>query len=100
MTRRENAPLRVLAGNGLESAPIDYFDRDLLSHVTPDWQAGLYVIGHTMADVAFPGQGERGLFQCSDEILIVRMRALIEQSAVECQGDPYARDFKVRLPAQ
>ncbi|TMJ89905.1 MAG: DUF1835 domain-containing protein [Alphaproteobacteria bacterium] len=36
--RSENAPLRVIDGDKLVSAPITFFDAKLLSYAKPDWQ--------------------------------------------------------------
>ena len=36
--RAENAPLRVVDGGGLRSAPITFFDQQLLSFAKPSWQ--------------------------------------------------------------
>jgi hypothetical protein len=98
--RTENAPLRVMTPDGLISAPIDYFDRLLLKHATPDWTFDRNVVGQVLGDTMFESFRERGFFQCGDLVLFMRVRALVEQGTLEGLGDPYERDFKVRLPTR
>ena len=43
--RSENAPLRVIEGGELVSAPISYFDTRLMSYVTNDWQKVAMIVG-------------------------------------------------------
>jgi hypothetical protein len=97
--RAENAPLRVLTPEGLVSAPIDHFDRDILACAEENWMRALRVVGEALYRTAFEGFRERGTFQCSDFLLFARLRHLAEVGALEGQGDPYDRDFKVRLPS-
>lgn len=98
--RTDNAPLRVMTPDGLASAPIDYFDGHLLKHATHGWRFDRYLVGHAMSDMAYESFRPRGIFQCGDLVLFTRVRALVEQGALEGLGDPYERDFKVRLPSR
>ena len=94
----ENAPLRVMTPEGLISAPIDYFDEQLLKHATADWAFDRRMVGQVLGDMMFESFRERGVFQCGDLVLFARVRALVEQGKLEGLGDPYERDFKVRVP--
>lgn len=96
--RSENAPLRVMTPEGLVSAQVDYFDDDILKHASAEWMFDRYIVGNVLADMMFESFRERGVFQCGDLILFARLRALVEQGALEGLGDPCERDFKVRLP--
>jgi hypothetical protein len=53
-----------------------------------------------LGDTMFESFRERGFFQCGDLVLFMRVRALVEQGTLEGLGDPYERDFKVRLPTR
>ena len=46
--RSENAPLRVIDGDRLASAPISFFDELLMSFVTDHWQKVARVVGHAL----------------------------------------------------
>ncbi|WP_349313591.1 DUF3658 domain-containing protein [Brevundimonas subvibrioides] len=96
--RTENAPLRVMTPEGLVSAQIDYFDKQLLKHATNDWAFDRSLVGQVLGDMMVESFRERGVFQCGDLVLFARVHALVERGALEGLGDPYARDFKVRLP--
>jgi hypothetical protein len=47
--RSENAPLRVVDGGELVSAPISFFDSTLVSFLTDDWQKVTRVVGEALA---------------------------------------------------
>lgn len=47
--KAENAPLRVSENDILLSKPISYFDADLLSEATPNWERAVRVVGNAMA---------------------------------------------------
>ncbi|MDV6329947.1 DUF3658 domain-containing protein [Asticcacaulis sp. 201] len=98
--RRENAPLRVLTPDGLVSAQMDYFDADLLKHATTNWDFDRTLVGKVMGDMMFDTfRDGGGVFQCGDLVLFARVRALVQQGVLEGLGDPYEREFKVRLRA-
>jgi Protein of unknown function len=46
--RIENAPLRVIDGDELVSAPLSFFDSLLMSYVTDNWQKVARIVGNTM----------------------------------------------------
>jgi len=70
----------------------------LLRHAAPDWTLDRRLVGQVLGYMMFESFRERGVFQCGDLVLFARVRALVEQEKLEGLGDPYERDFKVRLP--
>jgi hypothetical protein len=48
--RAANAPLRVVDTDGLRSAPITFFDQQLLSFANASWQKPARIIGETMKE--------------------------------------------------
>ena len=80
--RDENAAFRVIEQRDIISAPISFFDRVLLSHVTDNWRKVSRVVGGASADVLFD-QGHH----VSDLVLAARINALVADDALECQGD-------------
>jgi hypothetical protein len=65
--RTENAPLRVLTGAGLSSAPITYFDDRIRALITNEWQRSARVVG-AMLDPSFH----------SDTFIFVRLLRLLD----------------------
>jgi hypothetical protein len=94
--REENAPLRVLAGNTLVSAPISFFDSLVMSHVTDDWRKVAKVVGEALA-----AQMDDCMHQTGDLFLAARVNALVEAGRLELQGRSALemRHSEVRLPA-
>jgi hypothetical protein len=91
----ENAPLRVLTGDKLVSAPISFFDEMLTSLVTEHWQKVARIIGTAMAD-----EMEDEIIQSDDTLLSARVDALAREGKLEIRGGS-ARDMhvsEVRLP--
>ncbi|WP_159006859.1 DUF3658 domain-containing protein [Bradyrhizobium sp. S69] len=91
--RSENAPLRVIDGGRLVSAPISFFDGLLMSFVTDHWQKAARAIGSTMAM-------DDWIIQTHDVFLSARVKALAESGSLEIRG-PRAADIfssEVRLP--
>ena len=94
--RAENAPLRIITEDGLVSAPLDHFDAELLSHVGSEWARAQRVVGETLAALqAHQVRGGR-VSQCGDLALFARLRDLVEQGALDFQGDIYGSQLKVR----
>ncbi|MEO8784203.1 MAG: DUF3658 domain-containing protein [Bradyrhizobium sp.] len=92
----ENAPLRVLNGDKLASAPISFFDEMLMSLVTEHWQKVARIIGTAMGD-----EMDDGIIQSDDTFLATRLGALARDGKLEIRGGS-ARDIhvsEVRLPA-
>jgi hypothetical protein len=78
----ENAPLRVIDGDELVSAPIDYFDETLLRHARPEWRKMARIVGETLV-----GFHDTGLYQTDDLVLGARLADLAETGRLEWQGD-------------
>lgn len=93
--RDENAPLRIIEGGTLRSAPITFFDALLMSHATEDWQKVTRIVGEGLA-----AAWDDGVFQTGDLVLAARVNALVESGRLECRGkSPLEMRFsEVRLP--
>jgi hypothetical protein len=87
--RSENAPLRVIDGGQLVSAPISFFDSKLMSYVTDDWQKVARVVGHALAS-----QMDDCILQAGDIVLVARVDALVESGRLEIRGES-AHDMHV-----
>jgi hypothetical protein len=94
--RTDNAPLRVVDGNALVSAPISFFDARLMSYATDDWQKVAMIVGRALA-----AEMDDCIFQTSDIVLVARVNALIEAGRLELQGESAfeMHASKIRLPA-
>jgi hypothetical protein len=92
--RLENAPLRVLDGNRLVSAPISFFDSLLMSFVTEDWQKVARIVGKSLAC------GTDDSLPINDILLRPRVNALVESGRLEIRGQSDRDIFfsEVRLP--
>jgi hypothetical protein len=93
--RLENAPLRIIDGDKLVSAPIEFFDSLLLSYMTANWQKVARVVGKALTD-----QTMDSVFQTCDIVLAARINALVKSRVLEFKGwDPFAIRFsEIRLP--
>jgi hypothetical protein len=78
----ENAPLRILDGDKLVSAPITFFDNMLMSLVTEDWQKAARIIGTAMA-----GEMDEEIIQIGDAFLSSRLNAMAKDARLEIRGD-------------
>jgi hypothetical protein len=96
MLRSENAALRVLdADLQLRSAPISFFDQQLLSCASHRWLKSARIIGDTLMKCS-----DGGRHQIGDVVLAARLRSLVEAGILEGQGDLLQIRFsEVRLPA-
>jgi hypothetical protein len=92
--RLENAPLRVLDGNRLVSAPISFFDSLLMSFVTENWQKVARIVGKSLAC------GTDNSLPLDDILLRPRVKALVESGRLEIRGQSERDIFfsEVRLP--
>jgi hypothetical protein len=98
--RDENAPLRVVDADGLRSAPITFFDQQLLSFASADWQKPARIIGYTMAEWGWADNREP-YYQAGDGILAARIIALVELGVLEGRGSLMdIRQSEVRLRNQ
>jgi hypothetical protein len=78
----ENALIRVVHDGRLRSAPDDNFDNFLLTRTPTGWVKWHRVIGDTMGDIWDTGQS------ASSELLLWRLRTLIAEGQIACDGDP------------
>jgi hypothetical protein len=93
--RQENAPLRIVEGNDLVSAPIDHFDAALMANVGDEWQKMAKIVGTTLVD-----QLETGVYQTDDLLLRARLVALAERGDLDWRGDLWwMQKCELRLPS-
>jgi Protein of unknown function len=81
--RGENAPLRILRNEQLQSAPITHFDALAYACASEQWLTVERVVAQALVDA----WDENGI-QTSDVVLAARMRALVEAGRLQCRGDP------------
>ena len=93
--RAENAPLRVIENGELCSAPMTYFDAQLLSAATGEWRRAAYLVGVTLVEI-----WETSFYQTGDLVLFARVRALVDSGDLEGRGDLTTPSFEVRLPSR
>lgn len=79
--RSENAPLRVVENGTLVSAPISFFDDQLMQFVTREWQKVAMVVGNTLV-----AQMDDHIFQAGDLFLAARINDLVEKGRLEVRG--------------
>lgn len=87
--RGENAPLRILSSTGLESAPLDIFDEQLLSVIDVDWSKAALAVGRFLHASAYEGFCSEGVHQTGDLVPVARIAALIDAGKIEGRGNPY-----------
>jgi len=94
--RADNAPLRAVGADGLRSAPITFFDQQLLSFAKDSWQKPARVIAEVISE--WVGPPMEPYFQAGDRILAARIFALVEAGVLEGRGDlTDIRQSEVRL---
>jgi len=82
--------------DGLRSAPITFFDQQLLSFAKVSWQKPARIIGEVIAE--WVGPPTEPYFQAGDGILADRVFALVEAGMLEELGDlTDIRQSEVRL---
>ena len=97
--RAENAPLRVVGPDGLQSAGLTYFDAQLMSFAKPSWQRAVRLVGEAMMESVGPEM--EPYFQAGDGILANRVVALVEARLLEARGNLLnMRESEVRLANQ
>ena len=91
----ENAPLRVIEGDKLVSAPISFFDSMLMSYVTDKWRRAVIVFSSVTIS-----HWDDEIWQTDETFLAARMRTLVESGRVEIRGEtsPDMIRDEVRLP--
>jgi Protein of unknown function/Domain of unknown function (DUF1835) len=93
--RAENAPLRVIDGDRLVSAPISFFDSLLMSHVTDAWQKVAWIVAPAMESTV-----DDDIIQTGDMFLAARIASLAKSGRLEIRGKSALEIFhsEVRLP--
>ena len=87
----ENAIIRILeGGKKIVGKEADFFDRDILSGLTNDWQKGHRAIHNILAKMKI---------KTGDVFLLWRMRQLQAELRIDINGDPSRgwKDFEVKL---
>ena len=77
----ENAPLRVIEGDRIVSAPITHFDLLLMSHVTDKWMRMI-----TIFSLITNSHWDEGLRQTDYDFLAARIRSLARYGRLELVG--------------
>lgn len=77
----DNALMRVIVDGRLQSASDDYFDSYLLARCPNAWTKWHRVVGDAMGDIWDTGQS------AGSDLLLWRLRALIENGDIICDGD-------------
>ena len=92
--RSENAPLRVIDGDKLVSAPITFFDAKLLSHARPDWQKVSTIFAQMLLSEA-----DDTVIQTDQMLVTGRINAMAASGILELRGEPASEMFRseVRL---
>jgi hypothetical protein len=95
--RGENAALRILDDNlALRSAPLSFFDEQLLSCASHRWMKAARIVGDVLAKF-----WDDARHQAEDLVLAARLRALVEGGVLKGQGDlSQIRFSEVRLPTE
>jgi len=93
--RMENAPLRVIDGGTLVSAPISFFDQLLMSYVTDNWQKVARIVGYAMVS-----DRDDSIIQTGDTVLAARINALVGSGRLEIRGKSAFEitQSEIRLP--
>jgi hypothetical protein len=93
--REENAPLRVIAPDRtLISAPLSYFDAELMANADAGWRKVARVVGQTMG-----AYWDATIVNHHDAFLAARIRALVAEGRLQSQGDLMRMRYsEVRLP--
>lgn len=85
--RSENAPLRVLTPEGLVSAPLSFFDDQILGYVGEEWGKAARVVGYFLYESAYESFSPAGVRQTGDMVPIARLAGLAETGRIEARGD-------------
>lgn len=83
LLRSENSAFRVLADGRLVSAPIEFFDEQILSNVKDRWRKAARVVGETMA-LNWHGDYYNDV---GDLVLLSRLNYLVDQGQVLARGN-------------
>ena len=81
--RQQNAPLRVMKDGDLVSAPIDYFDAQILSYVRPKFMKVARIVGDVLGYIDWGDEYAQGL---SDLFYFNRLVRMAERGEIEWVG--------------
>jgi hypothetical protein len=87
----ESAGVRILeGGKKIVGKEINFYDRDILSNITTDWQKAWRVVSNTL---------HRMKIKTGDVFLYWRLKTLIEEGKIVCTGDMAKgwKDFEVKM---
>jgi len=87
----ENAMVRILeGGKKIVGKDENFYDRDIISGLSPDWQKGNRALHQILAKMKI---------KTGDVFLIWRMKLLAEQDRIQINGDPSKgwKDFEVKV---
>lgn len=89
----ENALVRILeGGKKIASKSVDFYDGDILSNLTTEWQKSWRVLSNTL---------NRMKIKTGDVFIMWRLKELIAKDRVHVNGDPSKgwKEFEVKLPS-
>jgi hypothetical protein len=90
--RTENAPLRTIDVQGVQSVPLSHFDPFLLAFVAREWQSARWVVAQAAV------QANNGNFFRVDMMTLTgRLRALVKEGRLEADKDIADPALSVRL---
>jgi hypothetical protein len=78
----EDAPLRIIVGDHLISAPLSEFDASLIAVATTDWQPMAKIVGRVLGNFM-----KEDVHQAGDFFLASRLADLVEAGVLERRGD-------------
>ncbi|WP_082664386.1 DUF3658 domain-containing protein [Sphingomonas sp. WG] len=78
----EDAPLRIIVGDHLISAPLSEFDASLIAVATTDWQPMAKIVGRVLGNFI-----EEDVHQAEAFFLASRLADLVEAGVLERRGD-------------
>ena len=84
--RAEDTQLRIVEEGKLRNVAASHFDELLVKRCTGDWQKWARVVGWSMVDAMEAGH------PVGDDLLLWRLRLLVEQGRIQCQGDLPGRE--------
>lgn len=96
-SRAEDAPLRApTGGGGVVSAPLSFYDDELLHHTPREWWPTARTVAEVLAEFL-----DTGLYRVGDRLLAARVHALAAAGRIELRGgDPRCglAGSEIRLP--
>jgi Domain of unknown function (DUF1835)/Protein of unknown function len=90
----DNAMVRILeGGKKIGSVGADFYDKEILSNITPDWQKFSRVMSNTL---------HRMKIKTGDVFLAWRIGNMVAAHQIDRQGDPAKgwKDIELKLPAK